>query len=391
MVPEERMASMTRVPKTEIRIHRVSGPKDLARFIRLPWKIYAHDPYWVPPLIRNQKKILDRNRHPFHRHGVVEYFLALQGSEIVGRIAAILNPRYNEYHDENTGFFGFFESVDNAEVALKLLQRAEDWLTSRGAEAMVGPLNFTTNDESHSPGILIEGFDSRPFVMMGHNPRYYPALLQSAGFRKAKDLFAYRIPSNQAPERIAQAVSRIENGIAGLRIRNLDMRRLEEEVATVQEIYNSSWEQNWGFVPLTEAEIGHLAQELRPLLEPRYSLIASVHGRPAGFCLTLPDFNQALRHLNGRLGPVGFLRLLRHIPRIDRCRVVALGLKRKFRGTGIDAIFYLRTFRAAQSLGHTSGESSWILEDNWKMRRALEKVGAEAYKTYRIYQKDLQI
>jgi hypothetical protein len=235
----------------------------------------------------------------------------------------------------------------------------------------------------------MEGFDEPPFVLMAHGRPYYPSLLKEAGYEKAKDLLAYRISSNETPERIASAVGRIEKGIAGLRIRSVDLRNLSEEVGIFQDIYNSAWENNWGFVPLTEAEIEYLAQELKPILEPRYALIATVHGRPVGFSLTLPDFNQALSRINGRLMPLGFLKLLRHVPRIDRCRVFALGLKKKFRGTGIDVVLYMKTFRAAQSLGHASGESSWILEDNWKVRRTLEKVGARVYKVYRVFQKDL--
>jgi len=368
----------------------VTGRKDLREFVRLPWKIYRGDGNWVPPLIRDQMKVLDPGRHPFHRHAEVAYFLARKGTRALGRIAAIVNPRHNDFHQEKTGFFGFFECVDDREIAGALLRRAEAWVQERGMDTIVGPMNFSTNDESHSPGILVDGFDSPPFILMAHGPSYYQNLLEAARYRKARDLLAYRISSNQPPERITRAVARIEAGIAGLRIRTIDLKRLPEEVATVQEIYNTAWERNWGFVPLTDAEIVHLAKELKPILEPRYGLIASVHGRPVGFSLTLPNFNQALRHMNGRLFPIGFLKLLWHMPRINQARVFALGLKKEFRQTGIDAVFYLRTFRAGQTLGHTTGESSWILEDNWKMRRALEKVGARAYKTYRVYQKSLR-
>lgn len=361
----------------------------MGTFIRLPWQIYADDPAWVPPLIGEQRKLLDPGRHPFHRHAKVRYFLARRGSRIVGRIAAIHNPRYNDFHDDKTGFFGFFETEDDPGVALTLLDTAGVWLREMGCDSILGPMNFTTNDESHSPGILIEGFEHSPYILMAHGRRYYPELLERAGFEGVKDLMAYRFHSNIPPERLVKAVSRIEKGIDGLEIRNVDLRRLPEEVGIVQGIYNHAWERNWGFVPLTEAEIAHLAKELEPILEPKYAFIASVHGEPVGFSLTLPDYNQALRHANGRLFPLGLLKLLWHAKRIDRARVFALGLKKGFRRSGIDAVFYLRAFQANQELGHRSAESSWILEDNWTMRRALEKMGAEAYKRYRVYGKSL--
>jgi hypothetical protein len=224
---------------------------------------------------------------------------------------------------------------------------------------------------------------------MAHGRPHYPGLFQGADYEKAKDLLAYWISSNEPTARLARAVQRLETGIEGLHIRQVDLKRLPEEVELVQSIYNSAWEKNWGFVPLAEAEIDHLAAELKPILEPRYALLAFVHGEPVGFSLTLPDFNQALRQANGRLFPWGLAKILWHSRRIDRGRVFALGLKPGFRDKGIDAAFYLRTFQAGRELGHTTGECSWILEDNWKMRRALEKTGAEVYKTYRVYQKDL--
>jgi hypothetical protein len=361
----------------------------MGAFIRLPWRIYASDPAWVPPLVREQRKILDRARHPFHRHASVEYFLARRGDSVVGRIAAIHNPRHNEFHQDQTGFFGFFEVEKDTEAASALLSTAEAWLRERDLKAVLGPMNFSTNDESHSPGVLIEGFQHPPFVLMAHGRRYYAELLEQAGFEGVKDLLAYRFDSNVPPDRIVRAVGRIENGIAGLKIRTVNMNRLLEEVEVIQELYNSAWENNWGFVPLTEAEIQHLATELRPIIEPRYVFLATVHGEPVGFSITLPDYNQALRHVGGRLFPTGLFKLLWYSRRIDRGRVFALGLKKKFRRAGIDAVLYLKTFLASQEMGHTSAESSWILDDNWPMRRALEKLGAEAYKTYRLFAKPI--
>jgi len=373
-----------------LRIEPVRGKADLRRFVRLPWKVYAGDPAWVPPLIGAQTKLLDRKRHPFHLHADVEYFLAWRGPDPVGRVAAILNRRHNEYQGEAVGFFGFFEAFDDPPAAAGLLSAAEAWVAARGAAAIVGPMNFSTNDESHSPGILLDGFETPPFVLMAHGRPYYARLVEEAGYRKTKDLLAYRLSSNRPPERLSRAVARLREGIDGLSIRSIDLGRLPEEVAIVQRVYNSAWSRNWGFVPLTEEEIVHLAEELKPIVEERYALLAFVHGEPAGFSLTLPDFNQALGPANGRLFPLGLLKLLWHARRIDRARVFALGLDPRFRRLGIDAVLYMTTFQAARELGHTTGEASWILEDNWEMRRALEKTGASVYKTYRVYRKDLE-
>lgn len=364
---------------------RGSGMK---QFIRLPWRIYADDPVWVPPLLSDQRKLFDRAKHPFHEHADVEYFLAWRGSEPVGRVAAFINHRYNEFHSDHTGFFGFFESINDRTVAHALLDAAESWVREHGARRIMGPFNFSTNDESHSPGILLDGFDKPPIVLMGHGRPYYQDLVESAGYGKVEDLLAYWIDSNETPERLAHVVQRIERSIDGFSIRPVNLKKLDDEVELIQQIYNSAWEQNWGFVPLTEKEIEHLAKELKPIVEPRYALLAFVNGDPAGFTLTLPDFNQALKHVNGRLLPFGIPKLLWYARKIDRARVFALGLKPEYRGMGIDVIFFTRAFMTARELGHTGGECSWILEDNWKMRRGLEKVGAYVYKTYRVYQKD---
>jgi GNAT superfamily N-acetyltransferase len=372
---------------SDVAVAPVRG-RGMKQFIRLPWKIYADDPVWVPPLLSDQRKLFDRSKHPFHEHADVEYFLAWRGSEPVGRIAAFINHRYNEFHEDHTGFFGFFECVDDRGVAHALLDTAETWVREHGAHKIMGPMNFSTNDESHSPGILLDGFDKPPIVLMAHGRPYYQDLVESAGYGKVEDLLAYWIDSNETPDRLARVVQRIERSIDGFSIRPVDLKKLDREVELIQQIYNSAWEENWGFVPLTEKEIEHLAKELKPIVEPRYALLAFMNGDPAGFALTLPDFNQALKHVNGRLLPFGIPKLLWYTRKIDKARVFALGLKPEYRGLGIDVIFYTRAFMASRELGHTGGECSWILEDNWKMRRGLEKAGAYVYKTYRVYQKE---
>jgi hypothetical protein len=370
-----------------IRVTPVRGRRDFDRFLKLPWKIYERDPNWVPPLLLDQKNVLDRRKHPFHQHAEVEYFLAWKGGEVVGRIAAIVNHAYVEFHDERTGFFGFFECVDDAEVAAALLRTAEGWVRERGMDRILGPMSFSTNEECPL-AMLVEGFDRPPAVMMAYNPPYYPRLVEGAGYEKAKDLLAYFVDDPNPPERLRRGVARLQES-EEIRIRPVDMKRFREEVAAIKGIYNSAWERNWGFVPMTDAEFDHLARQLRPIVNPNLCLIAEVRGEPAGFAVALPDYHQVLRHLNGRLFPFGLFKLLWYRRKIDGIRVITLGLKPGFRRMGLDAMFYLRIFEEGVKGGYRWAECSWILEDNWDMRRPLERLGARAYKTYRIYAKEL--
>lgn len=368
-----------------VRVRELAAGEPLARFIDVAWRINARDRHWVPPLRRDVKELLDRRRHPFHRHADVAYFLAERGGEAVGRIAAIVNHRHNEFHGERTGFFGFFESEDDPEVAAALITAACDWLAARGMERVRGPTNFSTNEEC---GLLVEGFDSAPAVMMTHNPPYYAALLEGQGFHKAKDLLAYWLDEARPPERLVRGVERVQQR-SGVVIRSLDMRRFQDEVAAVKAVYNSGWAPNWGFVPMTDAEFEFMARKLKPVVDPELCLMAEANGEVVGFSLTLPDFNQALKHVNGRLFPFGLIRLLWESRRIRGVRILTLGLKPGYRRLGIDAALYLRTWQVGTGKGHMTGEASWILEDNWEMRRALEKMGARLRKTYRIYERPL--
>ncbi|HUG40280.1 MAG TPA: hypothetical protein VMM12_07340 [Longimicrobiales bacterium] len=360
----------------------------LDRFIRLPWAIYHDDPAWVPPLLADVRKVLDRS-HPFHRHADVEYFLALRGDDVVGRIAAIVNHAYNDFHEDRTGFIGLFESVDDPAVAGALLDAATAWLRERGMQEAAGPFNLSTNDELYSPGILLDSFDRPPLLLMGHNPAYYARLFEAAGWTKTRDLLSYWLQADAPPERLVRAMNRLASSIEGLTIREMDLRHLDREVERVKEVYNAAWERNWGFTPLTDAEIRHMAKDLKPIIDPRLALIAEVRGEPVGFALALPDYNQALKHLNGRLLPFGIFKLLWYRRRIDQVRVFTLGLKPAYRRHGIDALLYLRIYQNGLPAGFGRGEASWILEDNWEMRRALERMGGFVYKTYRVYGKSL--
>ncbi len=358
------------------------------RFIRFPWKIYADDPAWVPPLLADARKLLDP-AHPFHQHADSEFYLALRDGEVVGRIAAVVNHVYNDFHETKTGFVGLFESIDDDGVAGSLLETAADWLAEQGMTEAIGPFNLSTNDELYSPGILLDGFDRPPVLLMAHNPPYYRRLFEAAGWEKARDLLAYWLDGEEPPPRLVRGVERLTGSIEGLEIRQLELKRLDREVELIKEVYNSAWQRNWGFAPLTDAEIQHLAKDLKPIVDPRFALIAEVKGEPVGFALALPDFNQALRHVNGRLFPFGIFKLLWYRRRIDRLRVFTLGLKPEYQRRGIDALFYLRIYENGFAAGIHRAEASWILEDNWGMRRGLERMGAYVYKTYRVFGRPL--
>jgi GNAT superfamily N-acetyltransferase len=361
-----------------------------ARFIGLPWDIYEGDEAWVPPLRSDVRKLMDAS-HPFHDHADTEFFLALdEGGKAVGRIAAVVNRLYNEFHDSRTGFIGLFESVDDVAVATALLETAGDWLRERGMVEAIGPFNLSTNDELYSPGILLDSFDRPPALMMAHNPPYYRRLFEEAGWDKRKDLLSYWLEEETAPpERLVKGMRRLADRVDGLVVRQLRLKELDRELDRIKEVYNSAWERNWGFTPLSEPEIEHLASELKPIVDERYALIAEVHGEPVGFALALPDYNQALRHVNGRLFPLGILKLLWYRRRISRLRVLTLGLKQGYHRKGIDALFYLKIYQNGLAAGLHQAEAAWILEDNWGMRRGLERMGAYVYKTYRVYGTEL--
>jgi GNAT superfamily N-acetyltransferase len=354
-------------------------------FIRFPWRIYAGDPAWVPPLRSDVRKLLTPGRHPFHGHAELECFLAFQGETPVGRIAAVVNREYNRFHESRTGFIGLFEAVDDADVAEALLNAAAGWLRDRGMAEAMGPFNLSTNDELYSPGILLDNHGRRPTLLMAHNPPYYARLFEAAGWEKTRDLLAYWLEDDRAPERLLRGAERLVRSIDGLVVRQIDLRRLDAEVERVKEVYNSAWQRNWGFAPLTDAEIAHLARTLKPTADARIALMAEVHGEPVGFALALPDYNQALRHVDGSLFPFGIFKLLWHRRRISTLRVLTLGLKPEYQRRGIDSLLVLRIYQNGLQAGYRSAEAAWILEDNWSMRRGLERLGAVAHKTYRVY------
>lgn len=379
----------TKVPESPITVQEVKTGKELLQFIKFPWKIYEDDPNWVPPLISERKAFFDPLENPFFEHAIVKNFLASTEGELVGRISAIVNHNHNRFHNDRVGFFGFFESIKDYQVSARLFDAARDFLKSQGMELLRGPCNFSTNDEL---GFLLEGYDSPPAFMMTYNPRYYLDFAEEYGFRKAKDLFAYYMhESVKPPERVVRVAEKVKKK-KNLHIRRLNLKKLDSEIKIIKEIYNSAWSGNWGFVPMTDREFDHMARDLKKVVDPDLVLIAEVDGEPAGFSLALPNLNQVLHKINGRLFPLGILKFLWYtkIKRlVNGTRILTAGVVEKYRRQGIDNIFYLDTYRIGTGKGYSWGEFSWILEDNHAMNSALETLGARIYKKYRIYEMEI--
>lgn len=360
------------------------GKKALAEFVEFPYSLYRDNPHWVPPLRIAVKELLDKAKHPFYQNAETELFLARRDGRVVGRIAAILDRNHNKFHEENAGFFGFYESTDDSEVAAALVETARKWVTARGATVMRGPMNPSTNYEC---GTLVEGFDSSPMIMMTYNPPYYPGLMDRAGLKKAKDLRAYvTTPGSIDTDKIGRVADRIL-AKGGVKVRPINTKDFDAEVAKVWEVYNGAWRRNWGFVPMTREEFVAMGKEMKQILKPELVLLGEVNGKTIGFALALPDVNVALKPARGKLFPTGLLKILYHQRLIKGVRVLALGVVEEFRTSGVAAAFYASLVRAARKLGYNGDcEMSWILEDNVLMTRSLEAMGARHYKTYRIYE-----
>ncbi len=372
----------------------VEGRADLVAFVDLPWAIYRGDPKWVPPLKSAVREILDPRRHPFYdggRGAEVALFLARDGGRAVGRVAAILNHAHNHFHGERVVFFGFFECLDSAEVAQALLGRVESWARDHGATAVRGPASPSTNYEC---GLLVQGFDRPPVLMMTYNPAYYPGLVEGAGYVKAKDLLAYYSPVHGAHlERMQRLARKTRERNPGLTTRGVDPDRFADEVAVVQGIYNSAWEKNWGFVPMSDGEFAHLAKELKPLVQPDLVRLALLDGEPVGFIMTVPDFNPVLRDLDG--SPWRHpLRALRHLvltrpESMQGVRLITLGIKESYRKRGFEGVLFAESLAEGLRLGYQWAEYSWILEDNELTKRAVRLMDGQLYKVYRVYEKHL--
>lgn len=369
----------------EVAVRPVRTRSDERRFLDLIYTHYRDDRNWVPPLRIERRKLIDTRKNPFYRHAERELFLAESGGNVVGRIGAIVNHNHNRRHGDRVGFFGFFESVDDPGVASALFDAARGYLRERGMDAMRGPASPSVNDEY---GLLVEGFDMPPAVMMPYNPAYYPALIEGCGLVKARDLYAYLLLT---PETVGNAKLKRAHEVfqkrGGLTYRSLDMKNFPAEIARIKKVYNRAWQGNWGEVPMTDEEFDALAADLKHVVVPELVLFAETpEGETAGFALNLPDINMILKdnRNGGLLG--GLWRLATRRSRIDFCRVLVLGVLPEYRRTGAAGVLFYEYALRAVKLGYRGGEASWILEDNVMMTRAAEMMGGHRYKTYRIYE-----
>lgn len=330
------------------------------------------------------RTLLSPAKNPFFQHAEMQNFLARRDGRIVGRIAAIKNDAHNREHGDRVGFYGFFECIDDQGVANALFDTAASWVRGKGLDTLRGPMNPSVNDDC---GLLVDGFETPPVLMMPHNPRYYVRLTETAGFTKAMDLLCFEGKGGM-PERLVRG-ARLVAERKGITLRKLDMKRFKEEVELVKELYNAAWEKNWGFVPLTNAEIDHLAKQLKPVVVPELVVFAEKDGKTIGFGVALPDLNVALKHNpSGRLFP-GILKVLWHARKISRARILLLGTLPAYRGTGVDTLMYAWIWEKGNAKGYIWGEAGWILENNAPMINAAQKINFAVYKTYRVYDRPL--
>ena len=376
-------------------IERVETKAQLKEFVKVPWKVYEDNPCWVPFLYFERLEFFDKSKNVFFEHAEADYFIARRDGQAVGAICAVMNHRYNEFQGENTAHFGTFEVLEDAEAAAALLEAACNWARERGADKVQGPANMSSNEEF---GLLIEGFDSPPVVLMSYNPPYYADFIEAAGFHKAMDLFAWNsnVPELMKPGGLPPKLIRVVEKVKdryGLTVRPVNMKKWDKEVESIKKIYNRAWQKNWGFVPMTDAEIDHLADSLKMILDPAIVFAVEADGETVGFSLSLPDVNQPLHKI--RPGPswlgsyIAAGRMILSKRKTDRLRVFALGVLEEYRGKGVDALMYYETVKAAHANNYEWGEMSWILENNDAMNRPIEMFGAEIYKRYRVYEKSL--
>jgi GNAT superfamily N-acetyltransferase len=370
-----------------IRPVELGNRRQLKAFIKFPWRIYRHDPNWVPPLILDQLQFFTPRKNPYFSHSTAQLFMAFRGDEPVGRISAHENNQHIQVHRDGAGFFGFFECIDDQVVADTLFDVASTWLRKRGLKTMRGPVSFSVN---HEVGLLLDAFDEPPLIRMTYNPPYYASLIEGYGLQKIQDLYGYVMGENEEiPERL-RAMSEHVLEDPKLVVRTVDVRDFKNEMDRIKKIYAEAWSENWGAVPLTEAEFDRIVGEFRPIYDRDLFFIAEYDGEPAGMSLVLPDLNQALKRAGGRLFPLGLLKILWYRRKINAWRMPILGVQQEHRLRGIEVVFICRTYDVAKkNRTYRKGEMSWILESNTAANAVLKKLGARRSKTYRIFEKPL--
>lgn len=369
----------------KIREINLSYKKDLKEFIDLPWSLYKNDPHWVPPLKMALRDLLNKNKHPFYQTATTKTWLAERDGVVVGRIMAINNHAYNQYQNSTMGFFGFYESINDENVSKALFETAAASLKSEGLTSMQGPMNPGTNYEC---GLLVDKFDDAPQIMMTYNPPYYATLFEQYGLTKAMDLLAYNVDAHFTMPKIIMDIAERTEKKAKVTFRTLNLKKWNEELDTMFDIYNSAWEANWGFVPMTKDEFYHTAKDLKSIVDPELVHFAMVDGVVAGFILTLPDLNQVFKQIpNGNLTPMAIYKILTAKKRMNRVRVITMGIKKEFRKIGLETLLYKHNHIAIKKNPLNKNiEMSWILENNLEMNKPLIRMGGEAYKRYRLYE-----
>ncbi|MFH0925605.1 MAG: GNAT family N-acetyltransferase [bacterium] len=369
-----------------IQIKKVENKSDLKKFIMFPYTLYKNEQHWVPPLISEIEKFLDRGRGPFFEIGEAEYFLAFINDEVVGRISAHINHQWNNHFNDQKGFYGFFESIDNLEVSNLLFSTAEQWLKNKGSDGILGPLSFSIYDEV---ALLVDGFDSDPAIMQAYNPPYYINLTETYGFKKTIDWYAY-LRTDQVPLRptFLKIRERTLNQ-TGVKIRNINMKKFDQETKIIQDIFNSAWSDNWGHLPLTDKQFNYLIENLKFLIDPRIVFIVEKDTIPIGFSISIPDANPALKKAKGHLYPFGIIKIMGELKKIKKLRTLILGVKKEYRGKGIDIVLLVDTIQGGIAAGYKESDCSLIAENNIPIRKAMESIGAEIYRTYRLYEKPI--
>ena len=387
---DEGSTSVAQATVSQPEIRPVRSRRERETFIRLPWRLYQGQANWVPPLLSERRRHIDRGRNPFFEHAEAEYFLAWREGQPVGRISAHIDHRLNEFQHNRWGLFGFFESERDAGTAGALLDSAEGWLRERERDRMLGPFDFTTN---HECGVLVEGHERAPQILENWHHPYYRELLEGHGLTKAMDLYKWEIMADDRDKMlpiIDELADRLEPE-HGIRLRRMRRRNFEMEIRRFMDVYNEAWSHNWGFVPLTDHELKHMAKELKPVLDEEFACVAeTADGEVAGVSLSLPDYNKVLAELNGRLLPLGWLKALMTRRKIDEARVFALGVRPAYQHTGVAAALYRDVWDAVFRRHFTRAETGWILETNEAMNRAMEALTGRIVKRYRIYERPLK-
>lgn len=374
--------------KTSLQVTEVRGDSDMRRFIELPWRIYDGDPRWIPPLKREIRDLLDPGVHPFWQFAERVLFLALRGTEPIGRVVGIINYNHNRFHNERAAAWGFFECIKEPEVAEALFSRVQRWAGEKGMQVLRGPLNPSTNYEI---GMLLEGFDLPPVFMMSYNPPYYLDLMESCGFRKEKDLLAYAVDRNWQPPKWVGNIARKILEENNVRVRHIQMRNLQDEVHIIKDIYHDAWFDNWGFVPMTDAEIDEMGRKLKGIIDPKLVFFILLDEKPVGVGMIVPDINPLLKHFNGRIGVLGWMKYLLYKKEITGLRGMIFGIKKQYQQMGLPLVAFDYLYRGLLENGslrrYSTLELGWNLEDNDLINKWYDDGGARVVKRFRIFSK----